>query len=129
MTFALSQAAIIQSNEVTSCDGVTSPPPTLTLVGLAVSGDQVLELEAVGSHLLLGLAANGRHVAVLHLAGAAARPGLEAHAQGIICKTERKTFPPTESVHLGQSEPVKSLQSDFWVKHFQKSQHKKVHLL
>lgn len=66
--------------------------PSLTLVGLAVSGDQVLELEAVGSHLLLRLAANSRHVAVLHLAGAAAGPGLDAHPQRVIWKTEQKYF-------------------------------------
>lgn len=69
---------------------VASDPPTLTLVGLAVSGNQVLELETVGPHLLLCFAANGRHVAVLHLAGAAARPGLDAHTEGIIWKTGRK---------------------------------------
>lgn len=87
-----------------------SPPtPSLTLVGLAVSGDQVLELETVGSHLLLCLAANGRHVAVLHLAGAAARPGLDAHTQGIIWKTEIHRKCKSKPIRAR----VKSLQNDF----------------
>lgn len=64
----------------------------LTLIGLAVSSDQVLELKTVGSHLLLCLAANGRHVAVLHLASAAARTRLDTHTEGIIWKTQRKHF-------------------------------------
>lgn len=53
----------------------------LTLIGLGVASDQVLQLKAVGSHLLLRLAADGCHVAVLHLAGAAAGPGVDAHSQ------------------------------------------------
>lgn len=53
----------------------------LTLIGLGVPSDQVLQLKAVGSHLLLRLAADSCHVAVLHLTGAAAGPGVDAHSQ------------------------------------------------
>lgn len=70
--------------------------PPLTLVGLGVSSDQVLEFKAVGSHLLLRLAANSRHVAVLHLCGAAAGPGVDTHSERLTYKTEaaEKIFRP-----------------------------------
>lgn len=58
----------------------------LTLIGLGVPGDQVLQLKAVGSHLLLRLAADSCHVAVLHLTGAAAGPGVDAHSQRLAWK-------------------------------------------
>lgn len=58
-----------------------------TLIGLGVPSDQVLQLKAVGSHLLLRLAADGCHVAVLHLTGAAAGPGVDAHPQRLAWKT------------------------------------------
>lgn len=53
-----------------------------------MSGDQVLEFEAVGSHLLLRLAANSCHVAVLHLTGAAAGPGVDAHSERLAWEPE-----------------------------------------
>lgn len=96
----------------------TAPPLLpLTLVGLAVSGDQVLQLETVGSHLLLCLTANGRHVAVLHLASAAARTGLDTHTEGIIWKTQRKHFHPEEVKYRPLRTRVKSLQKDFYRKY------------
>lgn len=62
----------------------------LTLVGLDVSSNQVLEFETVGPHLLLSLTANGRHVAVLHLTGAAAGPRMDTHSQRLVWRTEGK---------------------------------------
>lgn len=61
---------------------------SLTLVGLGVSSDQVLEFKAVGSHLLLRLTAHRCHVAFIHLAGAAAGPRVEAHAERLIWEAE-----------------------------------------
>lgn len=65
-----------------------APCICLTLVGLGVSCNQVLEFKTVGSHLLLSLTANSRHVAVLHLTGAAAGSGMDTHSQRLIWKTE-----------------------------------------
>lgn len=64
---------------------------SLTLVGLGVSGNQVLEFKAVRSHLLLRLAANSCHVAVLHLTRAAAGTRVDAHSKRLTYKTEKNT--------------------------------------
>lgn len=61
---------------------------SLTLIGLSVPSNQVLQFKAVGSHLLLRLAANSCHVAVLHLTGAAAGPGVDAHSERLAWKAE-----------------------------------------
>lgn len=81
---------------------------SLTLVGLGVSSDQVLEFEAVGSHLLLRLTADSRHVAVLHLTGAAAGPRVDTHSERLIWKTEGREIASGRSTDIFIHREVKS---------------------